>query len=1188
MYLKALEIQGFKSFPEKTILEFEHDITAIVGPNGSGKSNISDALRWVMGEMSTKNLRGGKMEDVIFGGTEKRSPVGFAQVTLVIDNSGKIFNMENTEVSITRRYYRSGESEYYINRKAVRLRDINELLMDTGLGRDGYSIIGQGRIDEILSVRSTDRREIFEEAAGISRYRYRKEESERKLERTGENLLRINDKIAELELQVEPLRKQSETAKRYLILRDELRGIEISVWCENIERLRTQIIKFQSDCEENKRELEQARNEVERLYSDADSISEQMREQDLTAESLRSDITAAEAQSAALESDIAVCKANIQALEENIARLSDELSEQQNRTGNINSQIEEHERRIEQINENREKLSDDIKMLLTETEDISRNESYAADEIAKLLRNESEQLALVAEEKSHLSALLSAMEERNKRKDTISEERARIVERLGAENANVEKCKAELEVALEAANSAENVIKGYELRLQGKRKKADELSAKKTDITIQYGNITTRINMLREMEREYQGFSNAVKVVMRESLRGTLKGIYGPVANLLKTESKYALAVETALGASMQSIIVSDDEAGKAAINLLKRNNSGRGTFLPMSTMKGSVFNDSSILKENGFEGIAVELVSFDEQYRDVYTYLLGRIVIASDLDSAVRIGRKYANRFKIVTLDGQVVNAGGSLTGGSVAKNTGIITRANELEDLNIKCIKTEEQLKELNKELNQAERELSIAADEVEIARGQLRMAQDNILRLRTDSEHMSLFVDSLKSNISVLDDEVENIRQRGSSDDDENKRLLEKIVYHQSEAAIAREKVETLTKGQDKLREQNEKLLKKIAAVRESNASLEAEYAAKIAAMEELKQLRKSMSGDAEKRREHIAAFNAQISGHNAQIEQKNDVAKSTNERIYQMRAKLDKVTESRMQLEAEKTNCLKTGREKEGQLREIEREGARLEQKKVTAELEEKQFIDKLWDSYELSFTAAQAAKTELENIQKVTRRINELRREINSLGNPNIGAIEEFERVNGRYSFLVEQRDDIESSKSELESIIRGITSEMKTIFETEFKVINDSFKETFLELFGGGKAELVLEDENDVLNCGIEIRVQPPGKSLKTITLLSGGEKAFVAIAIYFAILKVRPTPFCVLDEIEAALDDANVLRFAEYLRTFSEKTQFLVITHRRGTMEGADELFGVTMQEHGVSKVLSIDLKEAEKTISE
>ena len=1003
MYLKALEIQGFKSFADKTRLSFEKNITAIVGPNGSGKSNISDAILWVMGEQRSKALRGSKMEDVIFGGTEKRSAMGYAQVSLIIDNSARIFDSDSSEIMLTRRYYRSGESEYYINKEAVRLKDINSLLMDTGLGRDGYSIIGQGRIAEIVSSRSTDRREVFEEAAGISRFRYRKEEAERKLERTEENLVRINDKIEELEMQVGPLKKQAEVAKQYLLLRDELRIKEISLWMASLDRLHQQNEAVQMEFDQVGQELEKARADLEALYASSEGIGERMHRKDIETEQARERLSAAEGESAKCESLTAVLRADKKSTQESLQRMLADISEQENRVREVRKNIEQ------------------------------------------------------AEEK------LTTLEEELKR---LNEENTRN----------------------------NNALEGARMKVRSRDESLTALTEKVNRLAVDARTMDSRIKLLDDMQRDFEGFSKAVKVVMRESARGNLKGVHAPVANLIRTDDEFALALETALGASAQNIVTDTMADGRSAIEYLKRTDGGRATFLALDTVRGTVMKNAPD-RDPGFVGIAAELVQCDEQYSGIVAELLGRTVVAERLTDAIRMSKNNQNRLRIVTLDGQLISPGGAMTGGSNVRGSGILSRANELEKLRDQREKMRENEKRSAQELERAKAELA-------------------------------------------------SVRYQ-----------LDLCVEEQSE-------------------------------LRSKISSLEAEKRATLSGSAQMKLLLESLTGDSAERQKTVDAFRERIADFDTRIQEREEELRTLREKADGIRQEIAEISKSKLELEGKRTRANKDAQARNAEILELERRSARIEQKKLAADLEEKQLLDKLWENYELSHTAAQTQRQPVESIPKASKAVSELRGRINALGTPNLGAIDEFERVNTRYEFLSEQRADVDKAKSELLDIIKDITTQMEAVFVERFRQINECFHETFLDLFGGGKAELRLEDENDVLNCGIEIKVQPPGKALSNISLMSGGEMAFVAIALYFAILKVRPTPFCVMDEIEAALDDANVNRYASYMRRMCDKTQFLVITHRRGTMEEADMLYGVTMQEKGVSTVIELDLESAQKSV--
>ena len=685
MYLRALEIQGFKSFPDKTVLNFGEDVTAIVGPNGSGKSNVSDAIRWVMGEQSTKSLRGNKMEDVIFGGTEKRNQMGFAQVTLVLDNTEHIFpQMEETEVAVTRRYYRSGESEYYINKQSVRLTDINELFMDTGMGREGYSIIGQGRIDEILSQKSADRREIFEEAAGISKYRHRKEKAERDLERTEENLTRVNDKIAELELQVEPLRAQAEKAKKFLVLRDELRVLEISVWLDQLEALRANAIKLETDYALGKQELEEAQAELDELYAFTEQFSERIRANDMEQERVRTAVSGFDAQISEQESAIAVLGSDISHHNDNIRRVEEELRGQTDRAGSIAGQIEEKKARIEQLKRDLETMQSEADALVARAEELSRGAGEAADEVESLHAKEALSRSAAADSRADISAARSGIHEMEERKAALAAEHEQVEQQLDETKKMAAQNRRELEEAQEDADAISNIIKGHTMKMDGRVKREAEAAERRVNLAMELNNLNSRIKMLSDMEREYEGFGKAVRVVMQAAEGRALRGIHGPVANLMTTDKKYAVAIEIALGAKMQDIVVEREEDAKAAINLLKQRDSGRATFQPLTAIRGAELRENGLESEYGFVGVASALVHYEEKYRAVFHSMLGNTVVVDDLDCGIAMARKYQNRFRIVTLDGQVINRGGSMTGGSLNRNVGILSRANELKELN------------------------------------------------------------------------------------------------------------------------------------------------------------------------------------------------------------------------------------------------------------------------------------------------------------------------------------------------------------------------------------------------------------------------------------------------------------------------------------------------------------------------
>ena len=1174
MYLKALEIQGFKSFPDKTVLNFGEDITAIVGPNGSGKSNVSDAIRWVMGEQSSKSLRGAKMEDVIFGGTEKRSQMGFAQVTLVLDNTEHIFpRMEESEVAVTRRYYRSGESEYYINKQSVRLRDVNELFMDTGMGREGYSIVGQGKIDEILSVKSADRREIFEEAAGISKFRHRKEETERKLERTEENLVRINDKIAELELQVGPLRSQAEKAKKYLILRDELRTLEISVWLENLDKIKTDSIKLNTDYALAQQELERANAALDELYAASEQFAEKAHANDMEQERLRTECAELDTKRSEEDAAVAVLRTGIEHNRASIERVENDLRDQSGRAESLTAQIAAKHARIEE--------------LAAQAEELARTAGEAGSEVEALRAKEALAASDAADCRADVSAMNAGLAELTERRATLEAESESVDGQLTEKRRAASASRRALEEAQEEADAVRNIISGHTLKMEGRVKREETARQKSIDLTMEKNNLDSRIHLLSEMEKEYEGFNKAVRLIMQAAEKNALRGVHGPVANLMTTDKRYAVAIEIALGAGMQNVVVDREEDAKSAINFLKQRDGGRATFLPLTAIRGDVLREAGVEREYGYVGVASQLVQFDKRYAEIFNNLLGRTVVVEDMDCGIAIARKYSNRFRIVTLDGQVLNRGGSMTGGSVSRSAGILSRANELKELTARREALTEKLDAALREADEAKRDLNAAQYELDVAREQQRGAEDAVLRLTGEKKQYDMLLESLRARESDIAAELESITARTEELKKAAAAREEEIKKHEAEAARCRAESEEKLAGQNELQRDSAHLGDEIAARKSTLAGFTAERETTERALGDLETLAQQMRGDEDGRRALIEDYRAKIKAAEEEIAQHDAVTASLRADAEKRRAELAELAEAKLALEGERSANDRRYRECNELLSQTQAAAGKLEQKRVTAAMEEKQILDKLWESYELSHSAAQEQRIELESVPKASRRINELKREINGLGNVNVGAIEEFDRVNTRYTYLTGQRDDVEKAKEELLGVIENITSEMTVIFKEQFALIRESFQETFLELFGGGKATLELEDENAVLDCGIEIKVQPPGKALKTLSLLSGGEKAFVAIALYFAILKVHPTPFCVMDEIEAALDEPNVIRVAHYMRRICDKTQFIVITHRRGTMEAADVLYGVTMQERGVSKVLTINMNDMAKELN-
>ena len=1181
MYLKSLELQGFKSFPDKTLIRFGDDITAIVGPNGSGKSNISDAILWVMGEQSSKTLRGAKMEDVIFGGTQKRSAVGFAEATLTLDNTDRALRYDADEVMVTRRYYRSGDSEYYINRQSARLRDINEMFMDTGMGKEGYSNIGQGRIDEILSLKSADRREIFEEAAGISKYRHRKEETERKLERTEDNLLRIGDKVSELELQLEPLKIQSEKAVKYLELKDELKGVEVAVWMDMLDKLSAVSRKAEEDFKSASFVLQQAHEELEGLYRQAEQLGETLRDKDGELETARLKVNMLEATHQQLDGQMAVLRSNIENNNGNILRIEEELQGQEDRSGGISSQIDQANNRIGQIETTLGEKKKEIEQLQQKLAAMTANAEGYTRQFLELRSRETGLASDIAGREADIRGLEESMVQTKARLQQLEADLEAGEAREQEARDNLHGSRRELRRAREDVSAANNTIAGYALRQTTRLKRRDELADQLRSLNSRLDSVMAKTRVYRAMERDFDSYNKSVKTVMQEAQRGALRNIHGPVSRLIRTEDSYTVAVEIALGAAMQQIVVGSEQDGKAAISYLKRTGGGRATFLPLNTIQGRKLQENGLEDCRGFVGVASDLVSAQPQYRGIVENLLGRTVIVQDMDAAIAMAGKYHNRFKIVTLDGQVMNPGGSMTGGSVNKEAGILSRANELEKLTVQEKKLQSDKQKCETDLQEAQRQFDEVEFELTTAREQLREAEDQVLRLDGVVKQHEILLGAIEEAAEAADRELDSLNSRDRADRERFAAQQAKIQVFTQQLAETRQAIARLEGSQTEAAEATAAINEQMTQLRAAEAALEAERATALLHVEDLKSLRIAMEGDREKKLALIDAIREESARLESQIEELKQQQAENDGETEKMRKALQDTLSGRAEAEAAKTRAERDAQEKSKEILNMERACALLEQKKLTSDMEEKQIIDKLWDSYGLTPGTAGEYRGQIESVTAGNRRIGELKRKIGALGTPNLGAIEEYARVNERYSYLSEQRDDVLNSKKDLESIIRDITREMTVIFVEEFRKIDHYFGQVFEEMFGGGKGQLILEDPENPLTCGIEIRVQPPGKQVKTITLLSGGEKAFVATALYFAILKVRPTPFCMLDEIDAALDDRNVERYASYLRNLAQKTQFIVITHRRGTMEAADVLYGVTMQEQGVSTLLRLDLNQ-------
>lgn len=1181
MRLKSLEIQGFKTFPDKTKLSFEQGITSVVGPNGSGKSNISDAIRWVLGEQSPKSLRCSKMEDVVFNGTDKRKRQGYAEVTLNIDNSDRVLGFNGDDIALTRRYYRSGESEYLINKASVRLKDVNELFMDTGLGRDGYSMIGQGKIDSIVSSKGEDRREIFEEAAGISRYRYRKIDAERKLKNTEDNLLRLRDIVTELEERVGPLKKQSEKAQQFLTFSEEKRGLEIALWLLTLDKSQNDI-KVQDEklsiaraqYDDAEKALEEIQSETEEIYIKNGEFSSQI-------ENFRTQIQTTESEISSISANISVAKNDILHSNENIDRIKNEILQTDQSADELESKIAEKSQKIavldKEIVEKQKKyaeVSEELNMINLDSSKSSDALQEITTELSALTTKSADARVIDMTSESTITELTTRIDtlcQSNKEKESQVSELSEI---LSDYDSKVNLAQADIQ-------SLSNSIEGLQLKLNSRRKKRDDLKNESDKLMLDVKEHMRKISFLENLERNLEGFSKSVKIVVNASKNGKLHGIFGPVSRVISVPKEYGVAIETALGAAMQNIVTATDDDAKQAIRYLKSTDGGRATFLPLNTIKSRELRENGLDNCYGFIGVAAQLCSCDEKFNSVLYSLLGKIVIAEDLNSATAIAKKYSYRFKIVTLDGQVVNAGGSLTGGSLNRNTGLLSRASEIDSLKKQTEILQNKAKDAeNSSINITREYASVEADLLG-TRADLSNKQQDLARLEAERRSCSNELNNTKLAIENSYKEINECEERIEKLDISRREAKQLLTELNIKIAKAEEKVNALTGNRSELTQKREKL-----SVTMQNIRLEIVTAQKdIDVLNSEIVFAKNTGSNNEERK---AELNLQIEQINEQIADTQKNIELFESQINTLIAKKNALNDSiadvnnqRDLLEKRSVEIRTFERNKNDERETSGRELSRLEERKINLQKQYDDIISKLWEEYELTKREAEESAIEINDSQQAQKRLNELKQSIKSLGNVNVSAIEEYKEVSQRYEFMSTQVNDVEKSKNEIERLITDLTKQMKEVFVESFDQINKNFTYTFKELFGGGTASLSLADPENILTSGIDIVVHPPGKIVVHLEALSGGEKALVAIALYFAIMKVRPAPFCVMDEIEAALDDVNVYRFASYLRRLTDNTQFILITHRRGTMEEADVLYGVTMQDEGISKLLELRSSE-------
>ncbi len=1183
MYLKRLEMQGFKSFADKTVLEFMPGITTVIGPNGSGKSNISDSIRWVLGEQSIKSLRGTKSEDIIFAGTQNRKSLGFAEASIVIDNTDGKLPIEFAEVVVTRRIFRNGESGYFINKAPCRLKDIQELFMDTGIGKDGYSIIGQGKIDDILSNKSEDRRNIFEEAAGIVKYRARKTESEKKLEQTKLNLLRINDILAEIEANIGPLKNQAEKAKKYLSLREELKSIEIGLFIYNIDTYKVKIEELVKDIDiiNSQKEDEESRLSVlqnlkENLKTELEEIISKIEEtQNLGFES--------EKKIEQINSDINVQKTKIENNNQNSDTYLKEIEELKKRNAEI---LEEKENRInkkDNLLANREKFVLELEEKENKLQELTSKLSKEEVEIEEKKKQVEKNTEAKYENREAINTLEVNNENLNKRSKTVKNEIQETISKLDEKRM----LKSDL---LKTFNEKESKRNECQKRLEDIKVKREEANAKITEFDNKINNLTqeyrikdSKQKFLQEMEKEKEGYSRAVKSVLTQcEVDSNLnKGVRGVLASLITVPEEYQLAVETVLGQTLQNIVTETEEDAKKLIEYLRKNNLGRASFLPITSVKGKNLDKLITNGTQGVIGVASKLIKTDKKYEEIISNLLGKTVIVNDMDTAIVIAKQNKYSFRIVTLKGDIINPSGAISGGSTTQKTNsIIGRTAQIKQLEKEIEKIQKEIEKITKEKEDYENSIESLLEEITSIEASSRETE---IEYATEEQRL----ESIEETISSLETKLDKLKT-------ETNEIVESIDKNKEEKAVIEQKnleleqeITILNTAIQNFAEKNKENQKYIDDLNFDITNLKISVSSFDESSNSLEEILSRIENELQTNMSKIENKKQQSKNLKVENEELTKTIEELKQNIEQIKIEVSTSSETAQKLKQEKSNknmaITKAETEIEEKykiIEEIKNQANKLEVKKSKLDVELEQIINKMWEDYEITPNTAGEFKKP-NNVAETTKEVKHLRDEIKNLGSINIDSIEEYKQTKERYDYMCEQRLDLENASSKLKKVIQDMTKIMKEQFEKQFNIINKNFGEVFKELFGGGKAELKLTDETDILNCGIEIEVQPPGKKLQNMMLLSGGERAFTAIALLFSILRINPAPFCVLDEIEAALDDVNVYKFADYLKKFTGETQFLVITHRKGTMEAADTVYGITMEESGISKLLSMKLEK-------
>ena len=1185
MRLKKLIIHGFKSFADRVEISFEQGITGVVGPNGCGKSNIADAVRWVLGEQSAKTLRGAKMEDVIFNGTEKRRRLAFCEVTLVFDNEDKSLPVEYTEVAVTRRVYRSGDGEYKLNGTTCRLRDIIDLFRDTGIGKDGYSLIGQGRIDEILSAKSEDRRQVFEEAAGIVKYKARKLEAERRMDHTRENLTRVEDILSELTERIEPLKAQSEAAREYLALRDELKILDLNVFLLRTERFEVRRKELNESIAALGESIVQANAQLEKTGQERDEAQETLDRLERETAEKREMVQELIREVEAGEGAVQVFKERISSEEREQERLNGDRNAAsegsagiQKRIDDLNAWIGDESTRLECDESDQRSLEKEV----SERESALDALEAEAEEKKQQIIQSMNRLGDVRSQRARLSAMKTALEEQMANMDA-----QHATEQEGAESLNAQSEEAQKD--LESQRERGRVLSGQAESVSKEAQKLSDENARLNneiaEMNVRLKQTDSRLRLLREMQRDYEGYNNSVKQVLLQARRTPSSGVHGVVADLIHVPERLERAMDMVLGGALQNIVVERDEDAKIMIEYLRKNRFGRATFLPIGSVRGRTLNaqERQLLNMPGCVGLASELVRFDPKYQGVVDNLLGRTVVAENLDAGIAIQRAGKYQFRLVTIEGDVMHSGGSMTGGSVqSRATSLLSRTREIEETEKTVQRIAGTLEERRKtyeaqeahraELKKKRAEMydAVHRQEVETARAEALLKaildeqesnEKRVERAEQEKARLSEQHAEVCESLAGLNDRQQEVEQTSDARQQEVRKLQEAIYQRKRETEELRKK-----------KDDNRVALASRQRVLESRVSE-----------------RDRLNTDIENAERILIESAKALEKCEAELNRNRDAMQAESEHLKNKREELETVRSAFNASDDARTGAQRKFKELaeaidgiRTQLDDFSDRHHRSELQLARVEAEYKQIQDRIWEDYELTYAGAEPFRTENFKLSESEKRVQAIRQRIRAMGSVNVAAVDEYRATCARVEEMTTQRDDLVKAETDLQRIVEELESKMEVQFRAQFALMNENFQRTFVKLFGGGKAELRLDDPKDALGCGIEIVAQPPGKKLQMLSLLSGGERALTAIAILFAILDLKPTPFCILDEIEAALDDANIDTYADYLKAYSQNTQFIVITHRKGTMERCDALYGVVMEEKGISRTVSVALSEA------